>query len=292
MDRVAPSQPTVLALCVTLAVVLHAQDVRPPLRFDVASVKRSDGPPGGSPPSDGVLAARGATVEELIIRAYDIKSFQLEGAPSWVRADSFDIVAKAPTASATESDMFEMVRNLLADRFGLRAHFESRQAPVYKLRLARADGRLGPGLTRTSPECERALEARKTGGGRAQGPSSASASAPICGISFSSPVAGNAGLRLLMGGMPLAQLVPRLASDLGVPVVDETGLAGRFDIVVEYERVGRVAAPSTGIAATATDLPPPPLQSAIQVQLGLKLERETGPMQVLVIETVHAPTPD
>ena len=66
-----------------------------------------------------------------------------------------------------------------------------------------------------------------------------------------------------MGGMPLSQLIQRLTNDLAAPVRDETGLAGLFDLVLEYERVGRVAAPSTSADPT-TELPPPPLQAAIE----------------------------
>jgi uncharacterized protein (TIGR03435 family) len=236
--------------------------------------------------------ATGVTLDALITRVYGIRPSQLQGGPAWVRSERFDISAKAPGDSATEAEMFEMIKQLLADRFGLRVRFDTRQDTVYKLRLARTDGRFGPALTRATAECQKAIETKA--GAAARGPGSSGLVdplKPICGVSFASPVAGTAGLRLTMGGMPLAQLVQRLTSDLAAPVLDETGLAGLFDVVLEYERVGRVATPPTN-ADPATELPPPPLPAALEQQLGLKLEREAGPVQIVTIENVQRPTPD
>jgi uncharacterized protein (TIGR03435 family) len=263
------------------------------LRFDVASVKPSRNEPGGGPPTPGALVIRGATLEDLITRLYGIKSFQLEGAPNWIRLERFDISARSASGSATEAETFKMLRQLLADRFGLRLHPETRQAPVYKLRLARADGQLGPGLNRTSADCQRSIEAGNRGSGRAQGAArEVDPLRPICGITFSSPVAGNAGLRLTMGGVPLAELVQRIAGQLETPVVDETGLTGLFDIVVAYERTGPALAAQSSASDINAELPPPPLQSGLPEQLGLKLERQTGPTQILVIDAIQWPMPD
>jgi uncharacterized protein (TIGR03435 family) len=285
---------TLVALFVAVGAALRAQsEPKPALRFEVASVKPGGAARGGGPPVSGRLIAQGATVEGLIIRAYGIRPFQLEGGPSWVRSESFDISAKAPTDSVTEAEMFEMVRHLLADRFGLRVRVETRQAPVYKLRLARTDGRFGAGLNRATPECEKTINARKQTGAQAQGSAGpVDPSRPVCGVSFMSPVAGNAGLRLTMGGMPLSQLQQRITNDLAAPVVDETGLTGLFDIVLEYERFGRTAGAPTDVSDPNGEPPPPPLQAALQQQLGLKLERETGPVPVVVIEAIQRPTPD
>ena len=268
-----------------------AQEAQPALRFEVASVKPSQNAPGGGPPVKGRLMATGVTLDALITRVYGIRPSQLEGGPSWLRSERFDISAKAPGDSATEAEMFEMIKQLLADRFGLRVRFDTRQDTVYKLRLARSDGRFGPALTRATAECQKAIETKASA---ARGPGSSGLVdplKPICGVSFASPVAGNAGLRLTMGGIAIAQLIQRLTNDLAAPVLDETGLGGLFDLVLEYERVGRVATPSTN-ADPATELPPPPLQAALEQQLGLKLEREAGPVQILTIENVQRPTPD
>lgn len=242
----------------------------------------------------GRLAVRGATLEALITRVYGIRPPQLEGGPGWIRSDRFDISAKAPTDTATDADMFAMIRHLLADRFALRVRTDTRQAPMYKLRLARTDGRFGPGLHRISAACQQTIDSRDQGGaaGGPPPPGPIDLSKPICGRSFMSPVAGNAGVRLTFGGFPLAQLVQRIAADLAAPVVDETGLTGLFDVVLEYERVGRPPAAQGAASEPSPDLPAPPLPSALEQQLGLKLERQVGPTQVLVVEAVERPTPD
>ena len=210
-----------------------AQEAQPPLRFEVASVKSSQNAPGGGPPVKGRLMATGVTLDALITRVYGIRPSQLQGGPAWVRSERFDISAKAPGDSATEAEMFEMIKQLLADRFGLRVRFDTRQDTVYKLRLARSDGRFGPALTRATAECQKAIETKA--GAAARGPGSSGLVdplKPICGVSFASPVAGNAGLRLTMGGIAIAQLIQRLTNDLAAPVLDETGLAGLFDLVL------------------------------------------------------------
>jgi uncharacterized protein (TIGR03435 family) len=93
-----------------------------------------------------------------------------------------------------------------------------------------------------------------------------------------------------MGGLPLTDLVSRLSSELNAPVVDETGLAGLYDWVLQYEPLRR----SADLAAlrASRDFPSPPLKSALQQQLGLRLDEVKGPLDVLVIESVEQPTPN
>src|SRR5689334_8317249 len=141
-------------------------------RFEVASVRNSPNPfapaPGGGPSKllFGVRVMPGgrmtavASLQMLILRAYGIKEFQLEGGPKWLTTDYFDVSAKAEQETATDAELNAMLRSLLSERFGLRVHVETRQATVYTLKT-RPDGKLGPGLKPTSVECERQVEERK-----------------------------------------------------------------------------------------------------------------------------------
>ena len=93
-----------------------------------------------------------------------------------------------------------------------------------------------------------------------------------------------------IGGMPLTNLVARLSAELNAPVVDETGLTGLYDVVLQYEPVRRPT--DLAILRRIRDFPSPPLKSAVQQQLGLRLEEAKGPLDVIVIESVEQPTPN
>jgi len=159
-------------------------------RFEVASVKpidpfeqlRKNGPQTGpiAMPFTGVRAEPGgrlvavATLRTLLLRAYGIKDYQLEGGPAWLPSDYFSVTARAERETATEAEMNEMLKSLLAERFGVRVHVETKPASVHLLTVARPDGRLGAGLKRTSPECEATLESTARRGPCSTAPRSAS----------------------------------------------------------------------------------------------------------------------
>jgi len=259
----------VVALVGTPAMRVGAQspaDTVP--RFEVASVKlgispmeaaRAAAESGGrvSMPSFGVRAQRGGrlmgttSLQGLILRAYGLREYQIEGGPKWLTTDYFDIAAKAEPENATEAEMNEMLKSLLAERFGLRVHAETRQATVHTLTVARDDGRLGPGLKRTSTECEATLEERKRTGARPVFPSGPRESiAPICGVTLMRTTPRAGAITLAMGGQPLKTLVDQISLDLKAPVVNGTGLTGLFDIVLEYEPTLRfVGVPPLGAQA-------------------------------------------
>src|SRR5687768_7511512 len=167
----------VMLICLG-ATVLVAQSTRSSassgLRFDVASVKpslplRERVAQGGPMPTlydmrilpGGRFTATMASLKMLVGYAFEVRDYQIEGGPKWLATDYFDIAA-TPGADATPAEVRAMLRTLLAERFGLRARVESRQAPVSVLSVARSDGRLGPELKRTTPECERQLAEKKT----------------------------------------------------------------------------------------------------------------------------------
>lgn len=283
----------VMIASATVAVRPQATEQQPPLRFEVASVKPSGTEPGGTPPGGGRVIARGATVEGLMLRAYGVRPFQIEGGPAWIRSEAFDISAKAPSEAVTEAEMYEMVKDLLADRFGLRVRRETRDQAVYRLRLVAGDGRLGPGLRRTSLECQQWIDAKVRGTTSAPPRGGATdPSQPRCGVSGTSPIAANAAVRLTMGGVPMAQLGERLVNALAAPVIDETGLTGLYDIALEYERPKQSAPQGSVSFEVGTAMHPPPIEAALPQQLGLRLERGTGPVNVLVVEAVKRPEPD
>jgi uncharacterized protein (TIGR03435 family) len=243
-------------------------------------------------------------LKQLIAEAFEVRDYQIDGGPPWLTTDYFDITANAG-ADATPADVKAMLRTLLAERFGLRTRSETRQAPVYVLTAARSDGRLGSRLTRPTPECIQQIEQRKSG--TAPPPPSRTPSdiqqdfkrvssgdlsmTPRCGTTMMMSRA-NGGSTILYGGMELTSLVSRISSELSAPVIDRTGLSGLFDIVLEYLSERTMNGRAGGLDPNSTDPLPPPLVGALQQQLGLKLEKQTGPMPVVVIDAAEHPTPD
>ena len=309
---------------------LLAQSQPTERRFEVASVKATVSPAelgrqaaqSGRPvmPRFGIQTQPGgrftaltSTLKQLIANAFDVKDYQIDGGPAWLTTDYFDITANAG-ADATPADVKAMLRTLLAERFGLRARNDTRQAPVYVLTVTRSDGRLGPGLKPSTPECIQQTEQRKnrpvTPAAPPPPPSETEqreqrermqadlkrlssgdlAVSASCGSMMMSS-RQNGGSRLLMGGMEMKSLVSQISSEVSAPVLDQTGLSGLFDMSLEYlsERFNGRAA---GLDPNSTDPLPVPLVGALQQQLGLKLEKQIGPMPVVIIDAADHPTPD
>lgn len=304
------------------SVLVDAQTLPDDKRFEVASVKPALSPAelgrlaaqsGGPPPMPrfgmdtqpgGRFTAATVTLKQLIAQAFDLKDYQIDGGPGWLTTDYFEITANAG-ADATPTDVNSMLRTLLAERFSLRTHTETRQASVYVLTVARGDGRLGSRLTRSTAECAQEIEQRRNGTAPAAKPLTASdlsermkrvmsgdtSVRPVCGTQ-SMGMRANGGSTLLFGGMELKSLISRLSSELSAPVLDQTGLSGLFDVSLEYLSERRINGRVGGLDPNNTDPLPPPLTGALQQQLGLKLEKQTGPMPVVVIEAADHPTPD
>jgi uncharacterized protein (TIGR03435 family) len=263
--------------------------------FDVASVKQSPPPTGGpmfvtyGPRAGGQWLAQNAPFLMILRSAYPGFSLpgQIAGGPKWVNTARFDIDART-TVNLPPDAMAEMLKNLLMDRFKLKVHVEAREIDVYALVLARSDGRLGFGLRTPTVDCEAIEAARKqAGAASAQPPAQAGppkpGERPPCGVLSS---AMNGVGRLAAGGAPLSILRTVLQSTVGRPIIDRTGLKGRYDIELQYSIA---ATPST--AADQADAPSSAF-TAIQEQLGLKLEPQKERLDVLVIDQVELPTPN
>jgi uncharacterized protein (TIGR03435 family) len=155
---------------------------------------------------------------------------------------------------------------LLADRFMFRARWEQKQQKAYDLVLARRDGQLGPHLRKSPTDCQALFAAARQQGGPLPGP-------PVCGVQMVP------GKLVVTGGYLMAQLADVLTSSLEQKVIDRTGLSGGYDIDLTW-------------AADQTTDPGPSLFTALQEQLGLKLESTRRPIEVLMVDHVERPTPD
>jgi len=281
------------------------QDAVSDATFEVASVKpNNSGRPfiqlGAAP--GGRFTATNVPLRLLIRNAYQLQDFQVVGGPNWINSDRFDIVAKAegntpPTPpGGPPGPMQFMMRNLLKERFKLAVHNETRELPIYALTLVRSDGKLGPQLRPPAVDCA-AIFARGRGGrgGIAvappplPGPPSAG-ERPPCGMRIGP---GN----LAGGSVTMAQLANTLSQFAQRVVVDRTGLTQNFDIDLTWTPDQIPQGPPGGPPPGAPALPPidpngPSLFTAVQEQLGLKLESTRGPVEVLVIDHVELPTPD
>jgi len=241
---------------ITSAVAIAAQETP---RFEVASVKpnvSADRSITFRPdPADGFFRTNNP-LDSLIRYAYDLQDFRVIGAPEWTRTDRFDIAAKA-LRPISEPEKRLMVRALLADRFRMKSHFEMREHTVYLMTPARPDKRLGPGL-KSRPECEGAATPCQSGGtGRQDG--------------------------IVLRAVTLKQLAEGMMSAVRRELVlDETGIAGVFDVEMSFR------------PETSTDPADarPAFVTAMQEQLGLKLEPTRRQIEVLVIDSIERPTPD
>ena len=266
------------------------------VKFEVTSVKKS-GPPGQAfTPfrllQGGRFSMGQMTVGSLITLGYGIQRYQLVGGPNWMNTDRFDINAVAedvppqPTPPGTPNRMQLLVRSLLKERFALVTHNETRELPLSYLVMAREDGKLGERLRPSTVDCRALMAARGRGAGPAEPPKFDEV--PQCGMR------GGMG-RLMAGSVPMANFVQMLSSILNRPVHDHTKLTGNFDIQLEYTPDQMPQIPPGVTLPPGLTLPSPDgpsLNTALQEQLGLKLEATRGPVEVLVIDSVEQPTPD
>lgn len=280
--------------------LLQAQAPASPARgpaFEVASVKPNKSgdqrvmiraEPGGQ------YTATNVTLQMLIQSSYRVQNFQIVGAPSWTASDRFNIVAKA---GAEESPVRAagidqggpiqlMVQALLADRFKLAARSETRELPVFALVMARSDGRLGPQLHKSDVDC-----AARFAPGAPPPPLSKPGERPVCGMYYPPG-------RVLAGAIEISQLATVLSGRLNRVVVDQTGLSGVFDLDLQWTPDLNQGAGALGPLPVRPDADAQPATesasvfTAIQEQLGLKLDARRRPVEVLVIDHVEQPTPD
>jgi bla regulator protein BlaR1 len=247
------------------------------LRFEVASVRRVEVQPTerGVPvffPTGGVgtssplrITYRGAWLKNLIIEAFGVRGDQISGLDS-VASERYDIVTNIPEGT-TKEQFNIMLGNLLRDRFHLRFHMESKSVSVYALRV----GKDGPKFKESPAKRE-----ENNGGLDAQG-------FPILppdreGM-FGMPANGE--MHLTVQGVPMAEYASSLDSRAGRPVIDETGLKGKYDFKIHFEFAGRPA----GAAPVSAD-PHPTIFDALEAQLGLKLESSTSTFPRLIVDSI------
>lgn len=273
-----------LALLMTLGVLaLRAQERIPagpppdgPV-FDVVSVRRvtemrNFGSIGEQPGGRFVLS--GTAIAAIIRAAYPSDTSDLVGAPDWVSADRYDVTAQAGRDVPREQ-MEMMLRAMLADRFKLAVHYETQERPVYALVLARADGRLGPNIRPSSLDCDAIQAARRAGS--KDPPPATSNGAPACGMSMR----GTVGMEVLLGARPMSSLATSIRGTAERVVIDKTGLTGNYDVTLNYMPNPKPDPPPGD---------PPNLFTALQEQLGLKLESDRAPLKILAIDHIERPT--
>lgn len=258
-------------VCLPIMVgALRGQSTATGLSFEVASVRPSDPNTRGmrlSRTPGGGLLATGVTVRTLIQWAYDVGDTQLTGGPSWMRDERFDIRAKTEQAEGPDDidqapdaeqktaheRLKERARSLLAERFQLRVHIEKGEQSAYLLTVGRNGHKMEP-------------------------------TADKGGITRN--------LGMLQGkGSTMEMLAKVLGMTLGRPVVDHTGLDGRFKFQLEYaEEGGGKGKDGAPVAGSAADPSGPSIFAAIQDQLGLKLEGQRVPVDVIVIDRLEKPS--
>jgi len=268
----------VIAVTVSTTVMLGQA-----VSFDVASVKvnRSSAQFSriSAPRGTGRFDVANALVYTLILNAYSLQDFQLAGGPSWIRDLRFDIAARTNT-TATREDVSSMLQTLLAERFHLVTHRESREMPTYALVLARTDGRPGSHMTASTADCTAAIPAAGAG------PPPASANGQtLCGTTMT-PSSLNA------GNMSIPRLATTLGGIVGRMVKDETGLDGLYDIQLSFTPERGAGPLAAGAPAAPVDPNAPSIFAAVTEQLGLRLESRRAPVEVLVIDRVEMPSED
>jgi uncharacterized protein (TIGR03435 family) len=212
----------------------------------------------------------------IVQLAYGISQpSRIVGLPDWNNSARFDVVARGTIDGI--DDFRTMMQALLADRFTLAAHIEQRSIPIYSLVMTRSDRRLGPELKPSTLDCAAAVLGGRGGRGAAAPAAPDTPPAPDCGLR-SGP--GEINVR----GVGIGQLAAFLSIAQGRPVVDNTGLTGNYDFHLMF-----APDPIPGRPPDPVTDGRPTLVTALQEQLGLKLEGDKQVQDVLVIDRVSRP---
>jgi len=250
----------------------------PRAEFEVASVK-----PNLSgerrimfrPMLGGRFVAENATVRILIQLAYGVQPFQISGGPAWLDTDHYDIEAKAPS-NINFDLMPPYLESLLEDRFQLKIHRETKELPIYALVVAKGGSK---------------LQEAKAGNCFVPDPAKP-APLPEPGKVLPTPCGGFFVTQNTMNGasIKLATVGQNLSNRLGRPVVDKTGLTGTYDIHLEWTPdpgLGGGPGPGGPPVPESSDSSGPSIFTAIQEQLGLRLDSQKGPVETIVIDHVE-----
>jgi uncharacterized protein (TIGR03435 family) len=276
--------PLLVAFAVLAAVVIAAAQSPPP-SFEVASVKENKSGSttvGMAPLALGRLRFTNMPLRFILHESFAVMEHQLIGIPAWADA-GFDITATYPAdAPGTADDARARLRTLLADRFGLKTHRETREIPVYSLVMARKDGSPSPQLVRSTIDCQQWMaEQRPQMGAGSASPVAPGGKRPVCLMLTTRRF-------VTAGTQTMQQLANVLQPLTGRPVLDRTGLSGAFDFDLQW--TSAPVAPAAGAAPPPDD--GPSIFVAVQEQLGLRLEPGRAPFDVVVIDAIQRPTPD
>jgi uncharacterized protein (TIGR03435 family) len=270
-------------------------------KFEVASIKvnKSSNPADSNFPLGigddmrsvgGLFSVTHMSLRGIVAFAYKLTGnidYVVSGLPSWLDSEHFDIEAKAE-GNPTKDQFRLMVQSLLADRFKLSMHHETREIPVFALVLSKP-GKTGPQLTPHTDDatCLTVLSESY--------PSSPAAPLPPvpCGTLATLQASRTGTFRIGGRGVPLQMLASSLvgAQSFERPLVDQTGLTGTFDFWLEWspQTVQTNGVPVPGVQS---DPMGPSLQEAVRDQLGLKQEPQKVPVDVLVIDHIEQPSPN
>lgn len=222
----------------------------------MSSIKPNNSGSGSSSGEFGPhLRATNFTVKSLILTSYRIPESQLIGGPDWIGTLRFDIEAKVAdfVQARGPEQQLSLIRSLLEDRFQLKVHREIREAPVFNLVVGKNGSKL-----------KKAVDKDGT---------------------VSSGMRGGPDVAEMTGtGNSIEDLIRRLAPQVGRPVIDKTNLKGQFDFKMTFNPRPLVSADSSKQFAA------PDIFTALEEQLGLKLESSKGPVEVLVIDSIQRPT--
>ena len=279
------SRLPVAAVVLAAGIAAAAQDAPSDLRFEAAAIRRSS--PGGPPISGTVIQGNRlratnvsllALIRSVYFREGLISERQFVGGPDWIRTERWNIDAVA-AITPTRAQFNQMLRHLLADRFKVRVAREQREHPAYALLVAREDRRLGSKLRSVTVDCS----AYKEGFERLQPRPRPEPGAPLqpttCDTLISSRPEGT---RIAGRAVEMSDLARGLTSYFDAPVLDHTGLSGQYDYDLTFVRDPLLASASNGVS----------LDTALQEQLGLRVERQRAVMDTLVIESAERPTLD
>lgn len=237
------------------------------------------GGPGTNSP--GQFTCTHITLRPLLLRAYDLGPYQLAG-PASIDGDRFDIEAKIPPET-TKEQFNLMLRNLLAERFGLVLHRETREMPVYELVVAKGGLKMKPeeaavaeGPAVATPQLTRGKD------GLPEFP-------PGVPGMFAMPLNGAMSITAQM--QTIAKLLTTLQYQIGRPVVDKTGLTGTYDFNLTYAYIPTGVEPGMPVPAAAVEGSVgdagPDLFTAFESQLGLRLEAKKGPVEMVSVDKVN-----
>jgi uncharacterized protein (TIGR03435 family) len=231
---------------IIVTVTAGSQVQAQPQGFEVATIKANHSGSGGSNSprlTNGRLWAENASLKQILQVAYDLSALRIIG-PDWLDSDRYDLTGIAPHG-VPDTELRPMLQSLLKERFQLAAHRESREMPVYDLVVAK-DGLKMALFDPGHP--------------------------PV-------PPPRNGAASMIIGAGTMSQLANMLTGSAGRPVLDKTGIEGRYGYALMFSPLTAQAVPESG-----ADLGPLDLFAALQQQLGLKLESKKDTVEVLVVD--------